>query len=58
MEASEEHSIMMMLRHLSENLEEFDMKFGRLAVNAQVTGECKLLMIRANPAPLGLQNGD
>ncbi|KAL2226503.1 UNVERIFIED_CONTAM: hypothetical protein Sindi_2009000, partial [Sesamum indicum] len=36
MEASEANSIMLRLRHLRENLEELDRKFGQLAVNAQV----------------------
>ncbi|KAL0368383.1 UNVERIFIED_CONTAM: Enzymatic polyprotein [Sesamum calycinum] len=36
MEASEANSIMLRFRHLRENLEELDKKFGRLAVNAQV----------------------
>ncbi|KAL0419194.1 UNVERIFIED_CONTAM: hypothetical protein Sradi_1332900 [Sesamum radiatum] len=36
MEASEAKSIMLRLRHLIENLEELNKKFGRLAVNAQV----------------------
>ncbi|KAL0283236.1 UNVERIFIED_CONTAM: hypothetical protein Sangu_2903700 [Sesamum angustifolium] len=36
MEASEANSIMLRLRHLRENLEELNNKFGRLAVNAQV----------------------
>ncbi|KAL2235767.1 UNVERIFIED_CONTAM: hypothetical protein Sindi_1308900 [Sesamum indicum] len=39
MEASEANSIMLRLRHLRENLEELDRKFGQLAVNAQVTGQ-------------------
>ncbi|KAL0333042.1 UNVERIFIED_CONTAM: putative enzymatic polyprotein [Sesamum calycinum] len=39
MEASEANSIMLRLRHLRENLEELNKKFGRLAVNAQVTGQ-------------------
>ncbi|KAL2248074.1 UNVERIFIED_CONTAM: hypothetical protein Sindi_2659700 [Sesamum indicum] len=36
MEASEANSIMLRLRHLQENLEELDRKFGQLVVNAQV----------------------
>ncbi|KAL0309409.1 UNVERIFIED_CONTAM: hypothetical protein Sradi_5883200 [Sesamum radiatum] len=36
MEASEANSIMLRLRHLRENLEELNKKFGRLVVNAQV----------------------
>ncbi|KAL0446086.1 UNVERIFIED_CONTAM: hypothetical protein Slati_1736500 [Sesamum latifolium] len=36
MEASEANSIMLRLKHLRENLEELDKKFGQLAVNAQV----------------------
>ncbi|KAK4382842.1 hypothetical protein Sango_2834700 [Sesamum angolense] len=39
MEASEANSIMLRLRHLRENLEELNKKFGRLAVNAQVAGQ-------------------
>ncbi|KAL2235859.1 UNVERIFIED_CONTAM: hypothetical protein Sindi_1318100 [Sesamum indicum] len=39
MEASEANSIMLRLRHLRENLEELDRKFGQLAVNAQVAGQ-------------------
>ncbi|KAL0309340.1 UNVERIFIED_CONTAM: putative enzymatic polyprotein [Sesamum radiatum] len=39
MEASEANSIMLRLRHLRENLEELNNKFGRLAVNAQVAGQ-------------------
>ncbi|KAL0300171.1 UNVERIFIED_CONTAM: movement protein [Sesamum calycinum] len=39
MEASEVNSIMLRLRHLRENLEELNKKFGRLAVNAQVAGQ-------------------
>ncbi|KAL2226698.1 UNVERIFIED_CONTAM: hypothetical protein Sindi_2028500 [Sesamum indicum] len=39
MEASEVNSIMLRLRHLRENLEELDRKFGLLAVNAQVAGQ-------------------
>ncbi|KAL0442064.1 UNVERIFIED_CONTAM: putative enzymatic polyprotein [Sesamum radiatum] len=39
MEASEANSIMIRLRHLRENLEELNKKFGRLAVNAQVAGQ-------------------
>ncbi|KAL2224433.1 UNVERIFIED_CONTAM: hypothetical protein Sindi_3023700, partial [Sesamum indicum] len=38
MEASEANSIMLRLRHLRENLEWPDRKFGQLAVNAQVLG--------------------
>ncbi|KAK4390247.1 hypothetical protein Sango_2088000 [Sesamum angolense] len=33
------NSIMLRLRHLRENLEELNKKFGRLAVNAQVAGQ-------------------
>ncbi|KAL0329110.1 UNVERIFIED_CONTAM: hypothetical protein Sradi_4897700 [Sesamum radiatum] len=36
---SEANSIMLRLRHLRENLEELNKKFGRLAVNAQVAGQ-------------------
>ncbi|KAL0349956.1 UNVERIFIED_CONTAM: hypothetical protein Sradi_4144800 [Sesamum radiatum] len=36
MEASEANSIMLRLRHLRENLDGLNKKFGRLAVNAQV----------------------
>ena len=39
MEAYEVNSIMLRLRHLRENLEELDRKFGQLAVNAQVAGQ-------------------
>ncbi|KAK4406337.1 hypothetical protein Sango_0640200 [Sesamum angolense] len=39
MEASEANSIMLRLRHLRENLEEFNQKFGQLAVNAQLVGQ-------------------
>ncbi|KAL2252679.1 UNVERIFIED_CONTAM: hypothetical protein Sindi_0062600 [Sesamum indicum] len=39
MEASEANSIMLSLRHLRENLEELDRKFGQLAVDAQVAGQ-------------------
>ena len=39
MEAFEANSIMLRLRHLRENLEELDRKFGQLAGNAQVTGQ-------------------
>ena len=39
MEAFEANSIMLRLRHLGENLEELDRKFGQLAVNAQVAGQ-------------------
>ncbi|KAL0362030.1 UNVERIFIED_CONTAM: hypothetical protein Scaly_1158200 [Sesamum calycinum] len=39
MEASEANSIMLRLRHLRENLEELNKKFGRLAVNAQAAGQ-------------------
>ncbi|KAL0337672.1 UNVERIFIED_CONTAM: Polyprotein P3 [Sesamum calycinum] len=39
MEASEANSIMLRLRHLRENLEELNKKFGRLAVNSQVAGQ-------------------
>ncbi|KAL0319978.1 UNVERIFIED_CONTAM: hypothetical protein Sradi_5259300 [Sesamum radiatum] len=39
MEGFEANSIMLRLRHLRENLEELDREFGRLAVNAQVTGQ-------------------
>ncbi|KAL0392823.1 UNVERIFIED_CONTAM: putative enzymatic polyprotein [Sesamum radiatum] len=39
MEASEANSIMLRFRHLRENLEELNKKFGRLAVNAQVAGQ-------------------
>ncbi|KAL0325504.1 UNVERIFIED_CONTAM: hypothetical protein Sradi_5119700 [Sesamum radiatum] len=39
MEASEANSIMLRRRHLRENLEELNKKFGRLAVNAQVAGQ-------------------
>ncbi|KAL0297940.1 UNVERIFIED_CONTAM: hypothetical protein Sangu_2461700 [Sesamum angustifolium] len=39
MEASEANSIMLRLRHLRENLEELNKKFGRLAVNTQVAGQ-------------------
>ncbi|KAK4410080.1 Enzymatic polyprotein [Sesamum angolense] len=38
-EASEANSIMLRLRHLRENLEELNNKFGRLSVNAQVAGQ-------------------
>ncbi|KAL2230823.1 UNVERIFIED_CONTAM: hypothetical protein Sindi_1676700 [Sesamum indicum] len=37
--ASEGNSIILRLRHLRENLEELDRKFGQLAVNAQVAGK-------------------
>ncbi|KAL2237710.1 UNVERIFIED_CONTAM: Enzymatic polyprotein [Sesamum indicum] len=43
MEASEANSIMLRLRHLRENLEELDRKFGQLAVNAQVAIRSSLL---------------
>ncbi|KAL2243612.1 UNVERIFIED_CONTAM: hypothetical protein Sindi_0479200 [Sesamum indicum] len=36
MESSEANSLMLRLRHLGENLEELDRKFGQLPVNAQV----------------------
>ncbi|KAL0311301.1 UNVERIFIED_CONTAM: hypothetical protein Sangu_2424800 [Sesamum angustifolium] len=39
MEASEANPIMLRLRHLRENLEELNKKFGRRAVNAQVAGQ-------------------
>ncbi|KAL0308757.1 UNVERIFIED_CONTAM: hypothetical protein Sradi_5818000 [Sesamum radiatum] len=39
MEVSEANSIMLRLRHLRENLEELNKKFGRVAVNAQVAGQ-------------------
>ncbi|KAL2235587.1 UNVERIFIED_CONTAM: hypothetical protein Sindi_1290900, partial [Sesamum indicum] len=39
MEASEANSVMLRLRHLRENLEELDRKFGQLAVNAQIAGQ-------------------
>ncbi|KAL2228351.1 UNVERIFIED_CONTAM: hypothetical protein Sindi_1814800 [Sesamum indicum] len=39
MEASKANPIMMRLKHLQENLEELDKKFGQLAVNAQVAGQ-------------------
>ncbi|KAL0427991.1 UNVERIFIED_CONTAM: hypothetical protein Slati_2973900 [Sesamum latifolium] len=39
MEASEINSIVLRLKHLRENLEELDKKFGWLAVNAQVAGQ-------------------
>ncbi|KAL0378704.1 UNVERIFIED_CONTAM: hypothetical protein Sradi_3175900 [Sesamum radiatum] len=39
MEGFEANSIMLRLKHLRENLEEFDRQFGRLAVNAQVAGQ-------------------
>ncbi|KAL0453862.1 UNVERIFIED_CONTAM: hypothetical protein Slati_1364300 [Sesamum latifolium] len=38
-EVSEANSIMLRLRHLKENLEELDEKFGQLAVNVQVAGQ-------------------
>ncbi|KAL2230973.1 UNVERIFIED_CONTAM: hypothetical protein Sindi_1691700 [Sesamum indicum] len=37
MEASEAKSIMLRLKHLRKNLEEFDRKFGQLEVNAQIS---------------------
>ncbi|KAL0413279.1 UNVERIFIED_CONTAM: hypothetical protein Sradi_1529600 [Sesamum radiatum] len=39
MEGFEANSIMLRLRHLRENLEEFDRKFGRVAMNAQMAGQ-------------------
>ncbi|KAL0345714.1 UNVERIFIED_CONTAM: hypothetical protein Sradi_4402700 [Sesamum radiatum] len=39
MEGFEANSIMLRLTHLRENLEELDRQFGRLAINAQVTGQ-------------------
>ena len=39
MEASKANPIMMRLKHLQENLEELDKKFGQLAVNGQVVGQ-------------------
>ncbi|KAL0283498.1 UNVERIFIED_CONTAM: hypothetical protein Sangu_2886100 [Sesamum angustifolium] len=39
MEAFEANSIMLRFRLLRENLKEFNKKFGRLAVNAQVAGQ-------------------
>ncbi|KAL2252705.1 UNVERIFIED_CONTAM: hypothetical protein Sindi_0065200 [Sesamum indicum] len=39
MEASEANSIMLRLKHLWENFEELDRKFGQLAVNAHVAGQ-------------------
>ncbi|KAK4403209.1 movement protein [Sesamum angolense] len=39
MEASKANFIMLRLRHLRENLEELNKKFGRLAVNAQMAGQ-------------------
>ncbi|KAL0423776.1 UNVERIFIED_CONTAM: hypothetical protein Sradi_0912400 [Sesamum radiatum] len=41
MEASKAKSTMLRLRHLRENLEELNKKFGRQAVNAQVTEQIK-----------------
>ena len=38
MEVSEANSILTRYRHLSENLEELDKKFGQLSANAEVAG--------------------
>ncbi|KAL2232593.1 UNVERIFIED_CONTAM: putative enzymatic polyprotein [Sesamum indicum] len=51
--ASEANSIMLRLRHLRENLEELDRKFGQLAVNAQVAGQIQradLDTVQASPS--------
>ncbi|KAL0339263.1 UNVERIFIED_CONTAM: hypothetical protein Sangu_1448400 [Sesamum angustifolium] len=45
MEAPEANSIMLKLRHLRENLEELNKKFGWPAVNVQVAGQIQ----RADP---------